>query len=196
MSYPSTPSDDTKYTKLDDIFQSAEKEYQRLRSIVEAPSLFDETLYDSDATVRVDAEEVPSRVAYGRESQHEEQDEDADVLSPIPIHTAKSLFDELLSKDTQLRARERCDSDATVRPDDFEPRTDAQALWSLVRKSNAMLGLGVKREVRGRYDSDATVRQSDYLPRTHTPIRTRPRARTLGKASRPDARVVRFVEHI
>lgn len=213
ISYPTTPSpsdDATKYTKLDDIFQSAEKEYQRLRSIVEAPSLFDETLYDSDATVRVDEAPSRGRVMYGRVEQEEEEeeadilspipistakslldelgtkesrlrvrlrercdsdatvrpdadeDEEADVLSPIPISTAAksmSLFDELLTKGTQLRVRERCDSDATVRPDDFEPRSDA--LWSLVRKTNANanLNLGSSREARGRYDSDATVRQ-------------------------------------
>ena len=34
------------------IFMGAEKEYHRLRSIVESPSLFDEDLYDSDATIR------------------------------------------------------------------------------------------------------------------------------------------------
>lgn len=37
---------------LFDTFLGAEKEYRRLRSLVESPSLFEEEMYDSDATVR------------------------------------------------------------------------------------------------------------------------------------------------
>jgi len=37
---------------LFDIFMGAEKEYHRLRSLVESESIFDEELYDSDATIR------------------------------------------------------------------------------------------------------------------------------------------------
>lgn len=46
MSWNGMPSN------LFDSFLGAEKEYRRLRSIVESPSLFEEEMYDSDATVR------------------------------------------------------------------------------------------------------------------------------------------------
>lgn len=55
---------------LIDVFMGAEKEYHRLRSIVESESLFEEDLYDSDATVRPSTVGRPrSRIA-GRITEH------------------------------------------------------------------------------------------------------------------------------